>query len=298
MLFKTLPLLIPPNNAFQPTRYALLAIRYRWHFDTLADLSMLCSRSGRLNAKPLGASNSDDQLVRWTDARYTFRMSDDYTAKQNAIYTALRNTATIGHELHPSACVHHPTAGYIIAFRHPEPIMQRFTATAKAIQQIVPSMPYAHENGHTTLTVYQRGSADAFVPDVAVLEHLCAVAASLSRSLWAAVQMTFQDWLLDTDTVLVAGQPNQAFWEVGKHIQMAGARRNLDLRMPWGAHMTAARFLTGADQHTQLRLRAFLAEAPALGTSTPPAIEVGYYRCGSATFTLHSYQRFAQASST
>lgn len=245
----------------------------------------------------MSASNLDGQLVRRADVSDTSRMSDSYTAKQNAIYTALRDAAAAGHDLCTSACVHHPAAGYIIAFRHPEPIMRRFTDTAKAIQQIVPAMPYSHDNGHTTLTVYQRGSADVFVPDAVILEHLCAVIASLSLSMWAAIRITFQDWLLDTDTVLVAGQANRVFWEVGQHIQTAGARRNLDLRMPWGAHMTAARFLAGADQHTQMRLRLFLAEAPTLGISAPNAIEVGHYRCGPTTFTLHPYRRFAQSSS-
>jgi len=176
--------------------------------------------------------------------------------------------------------------------RHPESILRPFTETAIAIQQIVPAMPYTPDNGHTTLTVYQRSAAATFVADRAVLEHLCAVVTSLAPALWAAIQITFHEWLLDTDTVLVAGQPNAAFWASSEQIRVAGVQRNLDLRMPWGAHMTAARMLAAGDRATVARIRTLLKAAPSLGISTPVAIEVGSYSCGPHAFTLHPYRRF------
>jgi len=54
-----------PNNAFQPTRCASLALQDRWYFDTITDLLMLYSRSGRLNASRWAvARNGSGKRVR------------------------------------------------------------------------------------------------------------------------------------------------------------------------------------------------------------------------------------------
>jgi hypothetical protein len=39
----------PPNNVFQPTRCASLALEDQWHFGASTNLSMLYPRSERLN---------------------------------------------------------------------------------------------------------------------------------------------------------------------------------------------------------------------------------------------------------
>jgi hypothetical protein len=58
-----MPPQVPPNNAFQPTRCAALALQDRWHFETSADLSNPYPRNERLNAR------------RWTVAYYTLHHS-------------------------------------------------------------------------------------------------------------------------------------------------------------------------------------------------------------------------------
>jgi hypothetical protein len=91
--------------------------------------------------------------------------------------------------------------------------------------------------------------------------------------------------------VSVSGYPtSDHFWEVAGQLQCLGARVGLDLRLPWAAHMTAARFTVAQVGEDVTRIRRLVAEGPELGESRPVGITIGWYECSGSGFTFHTHE--------
>jgi hypothetical protein len=103
------------------------------------------------------------------------------------------------------------------------------------------------------------------------------------------VRIEFQEWLFNAEAIIAAGQANKPFWEIGEQLQALGKTDGLQLRMPWGAHMTIARFLAVSNRVDDLKN--LVSQTAVLGICQPQAIVIGHFTCGPKHFHLYSYTR-------
>lgn len=208
-----------------------------------------------------------------------------YEANQNRIYQDdFRAAVHSLTEVQASPFVQEPTAGYIVAWLYPDTVMTAVAHFNGRIHEIVPAMRFGKDNAHTTITVYQRRPLSRLELNKQILLSLTAACNNLDRRLLRAVRIDFKEWLFNQEAVIAAGQPNDAFWQVGEELQKLGKAYGLKLRMPWGAHMTVARFLSTSDRVNDLI--ELTRQTPSLGQCQPRAIGVGHYECGPSTFHL------------
>ena len=213
-------------------------------------------------------------------------------AKQDVVYAEFEAATNNLNEFRVDPCIPNPSAGYIVALRYSDAILQRFSQFTASLHHIVPALPFDAENGHTTITVYEKQALASFEPNPSTLEALCRTVAQIDRQMWQQVKVDFQHWYFNAETIIVAGLPNDWFWEVVQQVQATGLQQGLDLRLPWGAHMTAGRFTQRCGANTVESLRQRLLSAPILGISVPTALHVGYYTSSEAGFNLHTVQAF------
>jgi hypothetical protein len=211
-----------------------------------------------------------------------------YEANQERIYQDdFRATMTSLPMVQTSPCVSEPTAGYIVAWLYPESLNIQAAQFNTDLNAIVPTIHFDGRNIHTTITVHQKQLAAQFQPNEKTLQLLTIACENLESQVLRAVRIRFEEWLFNKDAAIAAGRPNAAFWQVGEALQAAGNARGLDLRMPWGGHITVARFLADSVKVTDLRELA--RGTTGLGESQPRAILVGHYLCGPSTFHLIPY---------
>jgi hypothetical protein len=198
-----------------------------------------------------------------------------YYAKQNTVYTEFRTAMRSISRVNTSPYVKEPMAGYLVAFQYNTQLMDALTTFLPQISACIPSKLCSHNSIHTTITVYQQQSFQRFRPDEKILKVLDTACQEIEPHVLRAVSITFHEWLFNREAVIVAGQPNDAFWEVGERVQRNGKRHGLDLRMPWGAHITVARYLRDSEKVNELA--SLVKKAPILEESKPATVWVGHY---------------------
>jgi hypothetical protein len=185
-----------------------------------------------------------------------------------------------------------PSAGYIVALRYPTGICEPFSDFSRRISDHVPCIRYDEQNAHTTLATYRETSLADFQPDQQVLDGLNRAVARIASDVWLRVLIEFPSWVLTEDAAIVFGYPvSYDFWQIAFQLVCAGKWEGLDLNMPWGAHMTAARFTKVRDGAVVRNLRRMLHQGPALHNARPSFIDVGWYQCSSAGFMIHRVNR-------
>jgi len=113
-----------------------------------------------------------------------------------------------------------------------------------------------------------------------------------ARSKLQRPSIGYSEWLYNKGAVIVAGQPDKAFLESAKSIQEQARLSNTELRLPWGAQITAARF---TENRPNERLGGFfdiMRSAPEIGSSTPTAIDVGYLTFFNDGVHFETHERF------
>lgn len=212
---------------------------------------------------------------------------ENYLRKQNRVYrqfqTAMKTVPTV----HTSPLVAEPASGYIVAWLHDDALIDRLAQLNNQINKIVPVMRFDRHNAHTTITVFQLQPADGFQVDEQLLQSLTKACFEIESQLLQSVCIQFDRWLFKEDAVIAAGQPNDAFWQVGEALQNAGKQYRLELRLPWGAHITTARFL--AKSTKVAALNDLLHQTQGLGQSRPQAVVVGHFTCDQAGLRLHPH---------
>ncbi|MCP4423836.1 MAG: hypothetical protein GY803_05025 [Chloroflexi bacterium] len=212
----------------------------------------------------------------------------EYEANQNRIYeNDFRAKAQSLSKVKTAPCVVEPTAGYIVAWLYPDSYMDKVSLFNGRINNIAPTIRFDKNNAHTTITVYQKQSAADFQPNEQILESLTVAGHSLDEQLLQTVRIDFKEWLFNQEAVIAAGQPNAAFWQAGEALQAAGKANDLNLRMPWGAHITTARYLTDSTNISELTT--LTRQTPRLGESQPHAIVVGHFICGPRELRLAAH---------
>lgn len=163
----------------------------------------------------------------------------EFLAKQEAIYAEFRDTSKIELEgVVPQIFDNH--GGYIIAYRHSKIVIDSIREFSEKISKIVPSIKYHEDNIHTTLSTFQ--VSDNFDLDKTILESLTNIVRA-NLPLIKDVKIEYTEWLMNQSSGIVGGNPNIAFFENAKKIVEYAIKRGIQLRFPWGVHITISRFL-------------------------------------------------------
>jgi len=211
-----------------------------------------------------------------------------FLEKQDGIYAKFRDTSKLKSEgLKPN--IPRQQGGYLIAFRHGRGITDALGEFSHQVSRIVPAISYDGSNAHTTLSDFQ--VQDDFSPSDETLTRLSR-AVHDNIPLAEGISITYNEWLLNQNTGISAGQPNQQFFETARRIVDYANQKDLQLRMAWGAHLTTNRFLEDwpAEETGEL-LQHFRTSKP-LGESNPEYLDVGHFIFTPKGFEYHTHERF------
>ena len=212
----------------------------------------------------------------------------EFLRKQEEVYSRFRDTSKIMAEGTKPSLPAKPQGGYLIVFRHSIEISQEVERFSRRISQAAPAIVYDAATVHTTISDF--GIKESFIPEADTLAKLCN---SVRNVVMNRPTISYGEWLFNQNTVLVAGMPNQAFLEVVQNVHSSAERNGVQLRMPWGAHITANRF-TQTKNPTELSdFFKLMKEAPKLGESEPEFIDVGYFEFNMERFLFNIYERFS-----
>lgn len=212
----------------------------------------------------------------------------DFITKQNRIYGEFRDTSKVMTEgIAPK--IFENEGGYIIGYRHHENIVDGVEEFSEKVSKIAPSIKYHKDNLHTTFATYK--VSNNFQIDKYVLEKLSNIINS-NISLIKEVEIDYSEWLIDQTTGIVGGMPNKEFFENGEIIVEAARKEDIELKLPWGAHITTNRFLETIPKEQLVELISLFKNSKPLGISKPKYIDVGYFNTTPKEFRFNVHKRF------
>jgi len=211
-----------------------------------------------------------------------------FIEKQDGIYSRFRDTSKVEQEgIVPN--VPQLQGGYLIAYRHPRKIADALGEFSEKVSKIVPSLTYDAQNAHTTISDYQVG--EDFSLDSSVLQNLSG-AVSVNLPFLKRPNIDYQEWLLNQNTGLAGGIPNLSFLENAERIIKLADEREIQLRLPWGVHITTNRFLENRSPEEIAELINLFKTSKPLGVSKPDTIDVAYFHFTPNGFDFNTYERF------
>jgi len=212
----------------------------------------------------------------------------DFIEKQESIYSKFRDTSKVEREgIMPN--IPQQQGGYLVAYRHPEKIADALGEFSGKVSRIVPSLIYNGENAHTTISDYR--VEDNFSPDESILRNL-SEAVSVNLGSLKRQEINYQEWLLNQNTGLAGGIPDFSFLENAEKIIKSADEKGIQLRLPWGAHITTSRFLENKSSEEIAELIDLFKTSKPLGISKPNIIDIAYFTFTRDGFNFNSYDRF------
>lgn len=181
-----------------------------------------------------------------------------------------------------------PVGGYLIFYRHNDDINRRVEEVSEAIAFAVPSILYTENIVHTTISDYD--VRKGFEPDDQVLNKL-AWTARMTQS-HPVPDFDFAEALANRDSAIIKGYADEFFHMAARHLADEAKKKGLELRMPWGSHITASRFVSGGTRQGIENLVQVVEEVPSMGTSRPVSLNVGYFQLSERGFDLTTYESF------
>lgn len=213
------------------------------------------------------------------------KQKDTYTGFKNSRETVLKE----GLNQNP----YKGKGSYFIAFRPRVHDREIIETAASGILEIIPSaVPYNASNIHITIT--DIGQKENFTPDMEMLDRLTNIVLASMKNI-RKPEINYQGWLINKDAVIIKGIPNMEFLEAAYIIQENGRKEGLELRLPWGAHITTARFDEAITPGYQVDILVkYVDNISKIGKIAPFCIDVG---CGifyndSPDFTFRMKKRF------
>jgi len=212
----------------------------------------------------------------------------EFLEKQGRIYAEFRDTSKIEKEgLIPQ--ISENKGGYIIALRHSDNIVAGIERFNKQINRITSQIKYEDNNIHTTLATYQ--VEEGFCPINDTLDILIKIVGD-NISLMKKIEIEYSQWLIDQYSGIAAGIPDLAFFENAQRIIDYAQGYGIQLKFPWGAHITVSRFLEKLPHKKILELLDIFKNSEPLGISTPKYLDVGYFKLTPERFEINVMERF------
>lgn len=208
----------------------------------------------------------------------------EFIEKQNQIYSNFENSSIKETGTNPSGIVINGTKEYLIALRHSDKVNEKIAPFSERIGKEVPIVEYKAEDLHTTITNHPFEKEEDNL-----LERLCGGLFNV-QNLRSVI--LYDEWLYNENTVIVKGDASKEFYFLSKEVLNKLKENKIELRMPWGAHITATRF---KEKMNPKELRGFfklMREAPQIGASIPQYIDVGIIHLNKEKFNFDVYRRF------
>ena len=189
----------------------------------------------------------------------------------------------------------HLVGGYLISFRHPHRISKAVEAFTRRIESEsgIPVQAYHAADLHTTISDMEKKEGFVFNPELMNDLSRCVKDALDSFGEIPQPIINFQRWMYNPGAVVVAGNPNQAFVGISEAVYELGESRGINVRMPWGAHISALRF---TQQKNPGELEPFfniMESSPVIGDSQPAYIDVGTMRYTHNGFCKEIFDTFS-----
>ena len=213
---------------------------------------------------------------------------DDYIQKQLEIYLrAFRGTENT--VLTPHKLVVQGARGYLIAWTYPYRLSKLFATFGRNIGRILPAICYGPDQLHTTITDYLVAPSTEIDNDI--LKQLCQVV-NLSKYKIRSSRNIFSHWVFGKDSVIIPAFADDFFIESSLLIQGSGREMGLDLRLPWGSHITVARFTEEVVDREKIRqLQEMLSFSPA-GEFILDTLIVGSFELTQNSFRLDVFNSY------
>ncbi|MDD7795414.1 hypothetical protein [Clostridium sp. 'White wine YQ'] len=211
---------------------------------------------------------------------------DEFLENEEEIYSEFRDTSKVMVEgLKPN--IQENKGGYIIALRHPDNIINNIKNITSKIYKEVKCIKYDKGNIHTTLATYNEGVGFKLINDD--LELISDIASN-NRVLIKDTKINYSECLINQDSIIVAGTPNENFKEYLDAIEREANKYNIKLKMPWGAHITIIRFLENIEYDKVLNILDIVKDNKKIGLSIPTSIDIGYFSLTKDTFNINVYK--------
>jgi hypothetical protein len=182
---------------------------------------------------------------------------------------------------------------YMLYFVHPLEISQRVEELSKNISTIVPAIIYSAPNVHTTISDYD-GPKVNFEPNEDILKKLSMSVNSASKLIQPKI--VYDGLLTNQDTVIIRGNPDSNFLETASSVINNAKTRGIELRMPWGSHITTARLNDKIMDNTQIKTLLDYVNSKDNGRfiSEPTHIGVGYglFSEDGSSFKVNTFDEY------
>ena len=191
--------------------------------------------------------------------------------------------------------------GFHVVFRHELSMAEQVATVAKRIATVVSgTVAYGKREVHTTIgdagvtpgfQFDDRNSEQTKVLDRLTVSVNTALASRGQRDLNCAI--TYNGCLSNQTTVIAPGRPNSEFLRVIRRIRRQCQKLDLPVSIPWGAHITVARFgqAMPPDQLTPF-FQLMDGVEYVVGTSRLTCVDVGHFTCGPKGFRITVMARF------
>jgi hypothetical protein len=136
------------------------------------------------------------------------------------------------------------------------------------------------------MRIDQSWESRQFRPDGCFLSLLNDSIKKITPRVRAEIGITFGRWLLMQDSVIAAGEGNEAFWETADRIRKAATAMDIAASMPWGAHSTVARFKKPGSTAMVRRLSDMLDRQNRIGKVRCQRIEACWFQSDQHGFRL------------
>lgn len=220
-----------------------------------------------------------------------FKNYEEWSKNQSRIYSEFEeeaeNLVELG--LNPKKNILNGKGdGYLIGLQHSSETARRVFDLSKKISEITKGVIYSPQNVHTTLTSILE---ENFKPNEGVLAKLAEIAETMLK-LNLKTEISFDDWLINQDSVIAKGIPDKNFYEMGRFISETSQQKWMELRMPKMAHITTSRFVEDATVEKINQILNLLKSTQPIGVSRPECLVVGYFYTSEEKFELHPYKKW------
>ncbi|WP_238884085.1 hypothetical protein [Clostridium sp. YIM B02551] len=210
----------------------------------------------------------------------------NFLENEERIYSEFRDTSKVIVEgLKPN--IQENKGGYIIALRHPDNVINNIKNITSKIYKEVKCIKYDESNIHTTLATYNECVGFKLIKDE--LELISNIAIN-NRLIIKDTKIYYSECLINQDSIIVSGTPNENFIEYLDSIEREASRYNIKLKMPWGAHITIIRFLEQVEHDKILNILDIVKDYKEIGLSIPISIDIGYFSLTKDTFDINVYK--------
>jgi hypothetical protein len=181
------------------------------------------------------------------------------------------------------------TSGYYLLFRLPEPTRSDLSHLSERISQIAPAIVYTSAMLHLTVSDFGIKPSSEFQYDSDLLGNVEGIVKTKIKER-DSPKIKLEGILYNPNTVIIEGHSDSNFYELTMKIIERCKEEGINLREPWGSHVTVSRFSGKSDPTNFLRL---VNDFPGMNTQIELSdLELGSFKWIGFDLYWKAFQRF------